>query len=41
MADEGLNVNGIDEVSYDIYQDEAMTLRSSGVELKGHFCWYL
>lgn len=34
MADEGLNVNGIDEVSYDIYQDEAMTLRSSGVELK-------
>lgn len=34
MADEGLNVNGIDKVSYDIYQDEAMTLRSSGVELK-------
>lgn len=34
MADEGLNTNGIDEVSYDIYQDEAMTLRSSGVELK-------
>ena len=34
MADEGLNANGIDKVSYDIYQDEAMTLRSSGVELK-------
>jgi hypothetical protein len=34
MADEGLNTNGIDKVSYDIYQDEAMTLRSSGVELK-------
>lgn len=34
MADEGLNPEGIDKVSYDIYQDEAMTLRSSGVELK-------
>jgi hypothetical protein len=34
MADEGLNPDGIDKVSYDIYQDEAMTLRSSGVELK-------
>ncbi|MCF0126397.1 MAG: hypothetical protein HUJ68_11725 [Clostridia bacterium] len=34
MADEGLNKNGIDKVSYDIYQDEAMTLRSTGVEIK-------